>query len=54
MIFFTDPVNDSVSVIIPSVKSRISIAASTLITLILGVFPSIVLDVANNFANLIK
>jgi NADH-quinone oxidoreductase subunit N len=54
MIFFTDPVNDSVSVVIPTVKSRISIAVATLITLILGVFPSIVLDVANNFSNLIK
>ena len=54
MIFFTDPINDSVSVIIPTVKSRISIASATLITFILGIFPSIVLNVANNFANLIK
>jgi NADH-quinone oxidoreductase subunit N len=54
MIFFTDPGNDSVSVIIPTEKSRISIAVATLITLVLGVFPSIVLNVANNFANLIK
>ena len=54
MMFFTDPENDSVSVIIPTVKSRISIALATFITLILGVFPSIVLNVATDFANFLK
>jgi len=54
MMFFTDPANDSVSVVIPSIKSRISIAIATLITFVLGIFPSIILNTANNFANLIK
>lgn len=54
MMFFTDPENDSVSVIIPTVKSRISIALATVITLILGVLPSIVLNVATDFANFLK
>lgn len=54
MMFFTDPENDSVSVIIPTVKSRISIALATFITLILGVLPSIVLNVATDFANFLK
>ena len=54
MMFFTDPANDSVSVVIPSIKSRISISIATLITFVLGIFPSIILNTANNFANLIK
>ncbi|MEY3495895.1 MAG: hypothetical protein RJA80_117, partial [Actinomycetota bacterium] len=51
MMFFTDPANDSVSVVIPSIKSRISIAIATLATFVLGIFPSIILNTANNFAN---
>jgi NADH-quinone oxidoreductase subunit N len=54
MIFFTDPVNDSVSVVIPSIRSRIAISCATLISLVLGVFPSLLLNTANTFANLIK
>ena len=33
MIFFTDPVNNSVSVIIPSIKSKVSIVASMIISI---------------------
>lgn len=54
MIFFTDPVNDSVSVVIPSIRSRIAIFCATLISLVLGVLPSLLLNAANTFANLIK
>ena len=54
MIFFTDPVNDSVSVVIPSIRSRIAISYATLISLVLGVLPSLLLNAANTFANLIK
>ena len=54
MIFFTDPVNDSVSVVIPSIRSRIAISCATLISLVLGVFPSLLLNAANTFVNLIK
>ena len=54
MVFFTDPVNDSVSVIIPSVKSRISITLATVISAVLGVAPSILLNVAENFSTFIK
>ena len=54
MIFFTDPVNDSVSVVIPSIRSRIAISCATLISLVLGVLPSLLLNAANTFANLIK
>ena len=54
MIFFTDPINDSVSVIIPSVKSRISITIATLISIILGLAPSLLLNGADNFANFLR
>ena len=54
MMFFTDPVNDSVSVIIPSVKSKISISASLLISLVLGIAPSLLLTTAGNYANFIR
>jgi len=54
MMFFTDPVNDSVSVIIPSVKSRISIIVATVISIILGLMPSLLLNTATTYANFIK
>jgi len=54
MIFFTDPVNDSVSVVIPSIRSWIAISCATLISLVLGVLPSLLLNAANTFANLIQ
>ena len=54
MIFFTDPVNDSVSVIIPSVKSKISISVATLASMIFGLAPSLLLTTATNFATFIK
>jgi NADH-quinone oxidoreductase subunit N len=54
MMFFTDPANDSVSVIIPSVKTKISISASVLISIVLGIAPSLLLTTAGNFASFIK
>jgi len=54
MMFFTDPANDSVSVIIPSVKSKISISTSVVISIVLGIAPSLLLTTAGNFASFIK
>ena len=54
MIFFTDPVNDSVSVIIPSVKSKISILVATVASMVFGLAPSLLLTTATNFATFIK
>lgn len=54
MMFFTDPVNNSVSVIIPSIKSRVSIIISAVISITLGIAPSLLLTTADNFANFIK
>jgi NADH-quinone oxidoreductase subunit N len=44
LIFFKDPVEDGTSVVIPSMYTRITIVASLIITLVLGVFPAPVLD----------
>jgi NADH-quinone oxidoreductase subunit N len=54
MMFFTDPANDSVSVIIPSVKTKISISTSVVISIVLGIAPSLLLTTAGNFASFIK
>jgi NADH-quinone oxidoreductase subunit N len=50
MLFFADATNDSVSVIIPSLLTRISISTSVIATIILGVAPSLLLNIAQNFA----
>jgi NADH-quinone oxidoreductase subunit N len=50
MLFFQDPSNDSVSVIIPSSMTRLAISICALATIILGVFPSLLLNTANTFA----
>ncbi len=44
LMFYKDPVEDGTSVVIPSIYTRITIVASLLITLALGVFPAPVLD----------
>jgi NADH-quinone oxidoreductase subunit N len=54
MIFFTDPANDSVSVIIPSVKSKVSISVATVASILFGLVPSLLLTIATNFATFIK
>ncbi|CAB4753780.1 unannotated protein [freshwater metagenome] len=54
MLFFADATNDSVSVIIPSLLTRISITISALVTIILGLAPSLLLDVAQNFAYFLR
>ncbi len=50
MLFFADATNDSVSVIIPSLLTRISISISVISTIILGVAPSLLLNIAQDFA----
>lgn len=54
MMFFSDPQNDSVSIIIPTVKSRIAISTATITSVALGIAPSLVLNAATSFANFIK
>ena len=54
MMFFSDPQNDSVSIIIPTVKSRIAISTATITSVALGIAPFLVLNTATSFANFIK
>jgi NADH-quinone oxidoreductase subunit N len=54
MMFFSDPQNDSVSIIIPTVKSRIAISTATITSGVLGIAPSLLLNSATSFANFIK
>lgn len=50
MLFFQSPESDSVSVVIPSVLTRIAISICALATIILGLFPSLLLNAADSFA----
>jgi NADH-quinone oxidoreductase subunit N len=50
MLFFADASNDSVSVIIPSLLTRTSITICAIATIVLGIAPSLIFDVAQNFA----
>lgn len=54
MMFFSDPQSDSVSIIIPSLKSKLAISTATITSVVLGVAPSILLNTATSFANFIK
>ena len=54
MLFFAGETNGSVSVVIPSVLTRIAISISAIATVILGLAPSLLLDVAQNFAYFLR
>lgn len=50
MLFFTDPKSDSVSVVIPSIMTRAAIAICAIVTVVLGLAPSLLLNTAQTFA----
>jgi NADH-quinone oxidoreductase subunit N len=54
MLFFADASNDSVSVVIPPLLTRVAIFLSAIVTILLGLAPSILFDVAQNFAYFIR
>ena len=54
MLFFAGGTNGSVSVVIPSVLTRIAISISAIATVVLGLAPSLLLDVAQNFAYFLR
>ena len=54
MLFFADSTNDSVLVVIPSILTRISISICALITIVLGIAPSILFDIAQDFAYFLR
>ena len=47
LMFFTDPVGDDVRVVVPSVLTAVGLGVTIAITVILGVFPQPLLDLAN-------
>jgi NADH-quinone oxidoreductase subunit N len=54
MLFFADSTNDSVSVVIPSILTRISISICVFITIVLGIAPSLLFDIAQDFAYFLR
>lgn len=54
LMFVAQSQNDSISIAIPSVKSRIAIGATTAATVILGLFPSLLLNLTQSFSIFIK
>jgi NADH-quinone oxidoreductase subunit N len=52
LMFFADPAEDGPTVAIPSVLARFSITVGALMTLVLGVFPQPLLDLADKAAKL--
>jgi len=54
MLFFADATNDSVSVVIPSILTRVSISISAVITILLGVAPSLLLNIAQNYSYFLR
>ena len=54
MMYFSDAKSDSVSVVIPSFKTRIAIAVSAIVTLVFGVIPGPLMELASNYANFIR
>ena len=54
MMFFAEPTSDTVSVIIPSALTRIAITICAAMTLLLGVFPSFLLDITKTFAGFLS
>jgi NADH-quinone oxidoreductase subunit N len=54
LMFFTDPVEDGTSVVIPSILTRATVLASFVITIFLGVFPTPVLNFISSTATFIR
>ncbi|CAB4662932.1 unannotated protein [freshwater metagenome] len=52
--FFSDPVEDGTSVIIPSLLTRLSIVTAFAITIFLGVFPAPLLNFISSTAIFIR
>ncbi|MBM3682271.1 MAG: NADH-quinone oxidoreductase subunit N, partial [Actinobacteria bacterium] len=47
LMFFSDPIPEGPFVVVPSVFTTIAISASTVVTIILGLFPQIVIDLVS-------
>jgi NADH-quinone oxidoreductase subunit N len=54
LMFFSDPLEDATSVVIPSILTRITVLFAVVVTIFLGVFPSPLLDFISNIAIFIR
>jgi NADH-quinone oxidoreductase subunit N len=54
MLFFTEGGNDSVSVVIPSVLTKVGIAISAVVTIVLGVYPALLINSAISYAHFLR
>ena len=54
MMFFADPSDDSVAVTIPSITTQITIWLSAFITVLLGIFPTPILDAIASLATFVR
>jgi NADH-quinone oxidoreductase subunit N len=54
LMFFKDPVEDGTSVVIPSGLTTITIAVTSAVTLLLGVFPAPLIDFIESYAFFIR
>jgi NADH-quinone oxidoreductase subunit N len=54
MLFFTEPKSDAVTVSVPSLQVSFVVAASALVTIVLGVYPSLLLNSAQSFATFLR
>jgi NADH-quinone oxidoreductase subunit N len=54
LMFFSDPLEDATSVVIPSALTRITVLFAVIVTIFLGVFPSPLLDFISNIAIFIR
>lgn len=54
MLFLADETNGSVSIVIPSVLTRVAISICAITTLVLGLAPTLLLNIAQNFAYFLR
>jgi NADH-quinone oxidoreductase subunit N len=54
MLFFTEPKSDAVTVSVPSPQVSFVVAASVIVTIVLGVYPSLLLNSAQSFASFLR
>ena len=54
LMFFKDPVEDGTSVVIPSALTTITITVSSVLTLILGIYPAPLIDFIATTATFIR
>ena len=53
ILFFQEAPTDGVSVVIPSVMTRIAIGICAVMTLVLGIYPNLLLNLVNTMATLV-